>query len=132
MPNTLAHIGLQVIGQRVLSKGYIDIGLVLCGCAIPDLPWILRRVVSVFDFVEPLTLFAYSSIQSSLLFSVIFAAAVSFLIRNGHRAFVIISVNCALHLTLDALQIKWANGVILFAPINWQLSIGVWSGRKAQ
>jgi len=119
MPNTLAHIGLQVLGQRALGIGPKDFGLVLCGCVIPDLPWILRRVISVFEYLDPLRLFAYSSIQSSLFISLILAAAVSLLLRESVRAILVIGISCFFHLLLDALQIKWSNGVILLAPFDW-------------
>jgi len=119
MPNTLAHIGLQVLGQRALGIGPRDFGLVLCGCVIPDLPWILQRVISGFEISDPLRLFAYSSIQSSLFISLILAAAVSLLLRESVRAFLVIGISCFFHLLLDALQIKWSNGVILLDPFDW-------------
>lgn len=119
MPNTLAHIGIQVLGQRALGFGSRDFGLILIGCVIPDLPWIFQRVISTLEIADPLRLFAYSSNQSSLFFSLIFAAAVSLLLRESNRAFMLISVSCTVHLLLDALQIKWSNGAILLAPFDW-------------
>jgi len=35
--------------------------------------------------------------------------------------FGILAVNSLVHLLLDAVEIKWSNGVHLFAPLNWQL-----------
>jgi len=121
MPNTLAHIGLHVAGLRIVGVRSKDLSFVLLGCIIPDLPWILRRIVLVIDSSEPLTLFAYSSIQSSLVFCLVFAATLALIFRNSAHTFVIVGVSCGIHLILDALQIKWANGVILLAPFDWKI-----------
>ncbi|MEO1495393.1 MAG: hypothetical protein AAFV19_24900, partial [Pseudomonadota bacterium] len=41
-------------------------------------------------------------------------------VRPG-RVFAILGLGCVLHLLLDAMQTKWANGVHLFAPLSWEL-----------
>ena len=42
------------------------------------------------------------------------------LTRQPARIFLILAANCLFHLLLDALQIKWGNGVHLLAPLSWQ------------
>jgi hypothetical protein len=37
------------------------------------------------------------------------------------RIFSVLALNTVAHLVLDALETKWANGVLLFAPFSWQL-----------
>ena len=42
----------------------------------------------------------------------------------------VLAGNCFFHLVLDALEIKWGNGVHLFAPLSWTLTHNgmVWPG----
>ena len=44
MPNTLVHLGVQGLGNRLISTE-IDLKWVFLGCIIPDLPWIVRRTL---------------------------------------------------------------------------------------
>ncbi len=88
-------------------------------CSIPDLPWILQRSLLSLEFLDPLDLRLYTTVQASLVFCLIFSAALAQLSRNPGRAFALLGFNCLLHLLLDATQIKWANGVHFFLPISW-------------
>lgn len=63
----------------------------------------------------------YVIIQSSLLFSVLLAFALAMFSARYWKVFFVLSVNAFLHLLLDATQVKWANGVHLFAPFSWKL-----------
>jgi hypothetical protein len=41
---------------------------------------------------------------------------------NYKKVFFILFINSIFHLLIDSLQIKWGNGVHLFAPFSWQLT----------
>jgi hypothetical protein len=121
MPNTLAHIGIQGIATRsIIGDG--DYKWIFIGCIIPDVPWILKRLVSVFLNFNPYDLRLYAIVQASFFFCIILSLSLSFLSKNCLKTFTILSTNSLLHLLLDALQIKWGNGVHLFAPFSWQMT----------
>lgn len=122
MPNTLAHLGIQGILTRTTVPRN-DLKWVYIGCVIPDLPWISQRIVrTLYPAVDRYDLLLYSSVQSSLIFCLLLAAALALTTRPAGRTFLVLGLNCTLHLLLDATQIKWANGVMLFAPVSWQLT----------
>lgn len=122
MPNTLAHLGIQGLATRSLLRGS-DLRWIAVGCVIPDLPWILQRLVRAIapDTVSPYDLRMYAVAQSSLIGCLCLAAALSLLAADPRRTARILGLNVALHLLLDGLQTKWANGVHLFAPVSWKL-----------
>ena len=121
MPNTLAHLGVGGTATRtIISKA--DLKWIYLGCIIPDLPWILQRTALVFfPQVSPYDLRLYVIVQSTLLFSVIFSFAFALLSKDFLKTFLILAFGCLVHLLLDSLQKKWANGAQLFAPFNWSL-----------
>ncbi len=122
MPNTLAHLGVQGLTTRALLKD-ADYKWIYVGCIIPDLPWILQRVVaSAYPSINPHDLRLYVIIQASFCFCLILSAAFAALSVNYWKAFAILCFNSFLHLFLDACQIKWANGVHFLAPFNWHLT----------
>jgi len=122
MPNTLAHIGAQGLASRPLITAP-DLKWVYLGCIIPDIPWILNRIVGYANLgVNLYDLRLYSIVQSSLLFSLILSLALSVFAIQVWKVFAILGINSLLHLLLDATQIKWANGVVLFAPFSWHLT----------
>ncbi len=121
MPNTLAHIGFNgVITKSVLKQP--DLILIYIGSIIPDLRWIIQRLVF---FVKPsidlYDLRLYCIVLATFSFSIIFSTALSNIFDNSKRAFAIFSFGSLLHLVLDSLEIKWANGVHFFAPLNWEI-----------
>ena len=119
MPNTLFHLAIQVpLFSRVLRAG--DIHYVLMGAIVPDLPWILQRLVAGFE-LDPLDLRAYCIVQSSLFFCVVFSAGLALCFHYAIRGFALLSLGCLVHLLLDAIQTKFANGVLLVAPLDWHL-----------
>lgn len=121
MPNTLAHIGINAILTRPLIKK-ADILLIYFGAIIPDIPWIVQRIVSfALPDLNPYDLRLYCVVQTTLFFSLIFSLAISLLLRESLKAFIILMIGAFLHLILDSLEKKWANGVHLFAPLNWDL-----------
>jgi hypothetical protein len=118
MPATLGHIGIQVL----LSKGLIsrsDTKWALLGCIIPDIPWIAQRLVHAFWEVPAVPLRIYFIAQSSLAISLALCLALSMFSRSPWLVFRILSFGALLHLLLDSLEIKWGNGVVLFAPAVW-------------
>ena len=122
MPNTLAHIGVQTLVTKSICRT-ADFKWIAVGCILPDIPWIMQRaVLGLIPGIDASGLHLYATIQSSLFYSLILAGAVSLLARESRKIFLILAGNCLLHLLLDALQIKWGNGVLLLAPFSWQLT----------
>ncbi len=119
MPNTLAHLGIGGATTRaVITKA--DLKWVYLACIIPDLPWILQRTAHIFSpQVSPYDLRLYVIVQSTLLFCMVFSLAIASLSKDFLKTFLILAFGCLIHLLLDSLQKKWANGAQLFAPFNW-------------
>ena len=121
MPNTLVHLGVQGLGNRLVSTT-IDLKWVFLGCIIPDLPWILRRALIVLvPGIDIYDLRLYTLVQASLLFCVLLSLIFALMSEKPRFVFGILAINSLVHLLLDALEVKWGNGVLLFAPLNWQL-----------
>jgi hypothetical protein len=120
MPNTLAHIGVQGITTKSIFK-FGDLKWIYLGCIIPDMPWILQRILSASGLFNLYDVRNYSIILASLLFCIIFSGAISLFSTNFKRVFLILVFSSFFHLMLDPLQIKWANGVHLFVPFSWHL-----------
>jgi len=121
MPNTLAHFGVQgFLGHRFLA--WCDPKWILIGCVIPDLPWIFQRMVRLLAIpVDLYDLRLYAICQASLLGCLIIAGALAFLSTHPQKVFGVLAINVLAHLLLDSTQLKWANGVHLFAPFSWEL-----------
>lgn len=121
MPNTLAHLGIQGLATRsIIPKA--DLKWIYLGCIVPDLPWILQRAARpLLPDVSAYDLRLYAIVQSALFMCLIFADAFSVFSSKPRRVFAILALGSLLHLLLDALQEKWANGVHLFAPFSWEL-----------
>ena len=121
VPNTLVHIGVQGLGNRLISTR-IDLKWVFLACIIPDLPWIFRRtIISLAPSVNIYDLRLYTLVQASLLFCVLLSLAFALMSEKPRLVFGILAVNSLVHLLLDAAEIKWGNGVHMFAPLDWQL-----------
>ena len=121
MPNTLAHLGIQALVTRAVIR-QAEIKWIWAACVIPDLPWILQRVVRAsIPGISPYDLRLYAIAQASLLMCLVLSAALALCSVRPGRVFVILGLGCVLHLLLDAAQTKWANGVHLFAPLSWEL-----------
>ena len=118
MPNTLAHIGIQGLATRSIIKD-ADFKWIIIGCIIPDVPWILQRLVTIAFNVNLYDLRLYSTVQSSFFFCILLSFLLATLARQYWKVFIILSINSFFHLILDSLQTKWANGVHLFAPFDW-------------
>ncbi len=121
MPNTLAHLGIGGFFTRTFIKK-ADLKWVYIGAVIPDFPWILQRIVSAFaPSINVYNLRLYCIALASLFISLTLSAAIANLTRNTKRVFLILATGAVIHLLLDSIEIKWANGVHLFAPFNWHL-----------
>lgn len=121
MPNLLAHFGAQGIASQPALRTR-DSLWVVTGCVIPDVPWILQRILLVLaPGVDIYDLRLYSIAQASLLFSLLLAGTVALVSHRPRRTWAILAIGVILHLLLDALETKWANGVHLFAPFSWEL-----------
>jgi hypothetical protein len=121
MPNTLAHFGIQTVASKAVNRS-VDVKWIGVGCIIPDIPWIIQRLVSAIPGIDLLSLRIYSMIQASLFFCLILCAVIALLTRSPRYLFLLLAGNSLAHLLLDAAQTKWANGVHLLAPVSWQLS----------
>lgn len=121
MPNTLAHFAINGLFTRTLIS-QADFKWIYLACVIPDIPWILQRAVKTFPITLDLyDLRAFCIAQSSFLLCVFICGALAMLAKQRGKVFIILIIGCLLHLLLDAVQIKWANGVQLFAPFDWGL-----------
>ncbi|MEM7522387.1 MAG: hypothetical protein AAF360_01220, partial [Pseudomonadota bacterium] len=121
MPNTLAHLGIQTLVARAILKS-ADVKWIWAGCVIPDLPWILQRAVRALAPGVPVyDLRLYAITQSALALCLVLCAALACFSARPYRVFAILASGSLMHLLLDAMQTKWANGVHLFAPASWDL-----------
>jgi len=122
VPNTLVHFAVQ----GAASHGFwrrLDPRFVYLGCLLPDLPWILRRAVVGFGLpVDSFDLRLYTMGLASLAVTLLLAAAVAVATTQPKRVFAVLGLNAFLHLLLDATEIKFGNGVHLFAPLSWRMT----------
>lgn len=120
MPNTLVHLCMQTPVSRVLIRD-ADFKWIAIGCIIPDIPWIMQRIITLaVPGVDLLDLRIYAVIQASLFFCLLFSLALSLLTARPGMVFLLLSLNAFVHLLLDAVQKKWANGVHFLAPFSWK------------
>lgn len=120
MPNTLCHIGIQAPLNGLLF-GRKWLLWVIIACIIPDLPWILLKCCIPLEIFDPYDLRLYCTAQASLLFCLVCSLAFACFTRQPGKMFVVLGGNCLVHLVLDALEIKWGNGVNIVAPFSWTL-----------
>ncbi len=126
MPNILAHCGVQGVLTHALIKDAPPAWITV-GCLIPDAPWILVRVVSIFASQHAAyDLRSYAIVQATLGLSLLLSAGVALWSPRPGFIFRILAFNVFLHLLLDASQTKWANGVHFFAPFSWTLHNWGW------
>lgn len=119
MPNTLIHIAIQAPLSRGLFRK-IEIPWILAGTIIPDIPWIFQRIALSAQLADPYQLRLYVTAQASLCFCLLLSITLASFSRRPLQIFSLLAFNCTIHLLLDALQIKWGNGVHFFAPFSWQ------------
>ena len=75
MPNTLAHLGVQGIATRSVLRD-ADLKWIYLGCIIPDVSWIIQRLVRyVIPNIDLYDLRLYAIVQASLLFCYTFISA---------------------------------------------------------
>jgi hypothetical protein len=94
---------------------------VIIACIIPDLPWIFLKVLIPLELFDPYNLRLYCTAQASLLFCLLCSAALACFARQTGTIFIVLGSNCLFHLLLDALEIKWGNGVHIVAPYSWTM-----------
>ncbi len=108
MPNTIAHFAINGLFTRTIIN-HADFKWIYLGCVIPDLHWILQRIIKIFPIsVDLYDLRAFFVVQSSLLLCVFISMAFAMLAKQRSKVFIILIIGCLLHLLLDAVQIKWA------------------------
>jgi len=101
----------------------LDPRVIYLGCLLPDVPWILRRaVVGLGIPADTFDLRLYTMAQASLAGTLLLCAALALLTRRVRIVFACLGVNALLHLLLDATEVKWGNGVHLFAPFSWRMT----------
>ena len=75
MPNTLAHLGIQGVATRAFIRT-ADVKWIFLGAVIPDIPWILQRLVrGTLPGVDLYELRLYATVQASLAVCLLAAAA---------------------------------------------------------
>ncbi len=120
MPNTLCHFAVQGPAGRFITNKSATLWI-LTGCILPDIPWMVQRVLLPLHLFNPYDVRLYVTVQASLVFCLVLSFALSLFTEGPVRVFAIVGVNCLCHLLLDTIQIKWGNGVHLFAPFTWKL-----------
>lgn len=121
MPNTIAHLGVNLLATRAAVPA-AGTKWILAGALLPDLPWILQRLLRAgLPEIPAIDLRLYVAAQASLLGCLLLAGAIALLTRRPRVTFAILALGALLHLVLDALQTKLANGVLLLAPVDWTL-----------
>jgi hypothetical protein len=123
MPNTLAHIAVHGIANAPLGRERFAAFLpwVLLAVVLPDVPWILKRVVTtIAPGVDQHVLELYVSVQASLALSLLLAAAAAAFARRPVIVWAVLAANTLLHLLIDAVEIKPGNAVHLLAPFSWR------------
>ncbi len=118
MPNTLTHIGVQTPLTK-LGIPQAPLQWIVTACLIPDIPWIMQRILLQLPGMDPLQLRLYTATQASFFYCLTLSLALAMLAGKSKQIFFILSTNSLLHLLLDASQIKWGNGVNFFAPFSW-------------
>lgn len=121
MPNTLAHLAVNgILGQALFKKS--DLVYIYLGAIIPDIPWIIQRIVlTALPAINRYDLRLYSIAASSFLFTLILCLAFSVILKQSKRTFFIFAFGSLIHLLLDSIETKWGNGVHFLAPFNWDL-----------
>ncbi len=99
----------------------IETPWIIAGIIIPDIPWILQRALYTLDIFDIYDLRLYVTIQASLISCLVLSAALSFFSKKPLQVFFVLALNSLIHLLLDAMQIKWGNGVHLLSPFSWSL-----------
>ena len=122
VPNTLVHFAAQGAASRCVWRP-LDARWIYLGCLLPDLPWILRRILVAFQLpVDPFDLRLYTMAQASLACTLVLCAALALASVAPRLVFSVLGLNALLHLLLDASEMKWGNGVHLFAPFSWRMT----------
>ena len=122
MPNTLVHLGVQSVSTKALFRD-ADFKWIAIGCIIPDVPWIIQRIILIGQIgIDPFDLRQYVTVQASLFCCFILCGFMALLAASSARIFLLLATNSLIHLFLDAMQVKWANGVHFFAPFSWHLT----------
>jgi hypothetical protein len=76
--------------------------------------------------VDTFDLRLYTMGLASLAATLLLAAAVAALTRAPRRVLAVLGLNALLHLLLDATEVKFGNGVHLFAPLSWRMTSFDW------
>lgn len=122
MPNTLVHFAAQGAASHGLWRR-IDPRWIYLGCLLPDVPWILRRAVVGLGLpADTFDLRLYTMAQASLAGTLLLCAALAALAAAPRLVFAVLGANAVLHLLLDATEVKWGNGVHLWAPVSWRMT----------
>ncbi len=126
MPNTLAHVGVHVPALRAAVPGR-ELPWILLSCVLPDLPWILQRLLQASPVaVDRYELRLYCIAQSAWIGTLPLCIGLAALSTRPVRVAGLLAAGSLFHLLLDALQTKLANGVHLIAPLSWELLNLAW------
>lgn len=120
MPNTLCHFAVQGPTNRLISKK-LPILWIFTGCILPDIPWIIQRILLPLHLFNPYDVRLYVTVQASLVFCVLLSLVLALFTEKTFHVFILLAANCLFHLLLDTIEVKWGNGVQLFAPISWKM-----------
>jgi hypothetical protein len=120
--NTLAHFGIQGIATRALLRD-ADARWIFLACVIPDIPWIVLALASsASPGLDPYDARLYAIVQASLAACLLLSVTLALLSEKPLLILGIVAFNSLAHLLVDAVEIKWGNGVHLLAPFTWELT----------
>jgi hypothetical protein len=95
----------------------VDVRWILLGCVLPDLAWIVRRIVD--PMLDPFASRLYFFPMASLGMTLLLCVAVALLAKRPRLIFGVLALNAIFHFLLDSCQTKLGNGALFFAPISW-------------
>jgi hypothetical protein len=120
MPNTLAHIGAQLPITRILFKK-TDPRWICLGLLIPDIPWILQRLLLALPpGIQPYEIRAYVVLLSSPVMCALVSGAIAVLFEEKRSIFWTLFLGSLFHLLLDGAQEKGGMGILMLFPFSWK------------
>ncbi len=118
MPDLLTHFGATYLLSRPLPWR-IDLRLLFLGALLPDLPWILSRVLKTLTPLDPINLSAYLIPFSTPLVVLLVAACIALLHQRPLTCFAILGTAGLLNIVLDCLQTRPVSGPLLLYPLSF-------------
>lgn len=118
MPDLVTHFGTSYLAFRPFPWR-VDPRLLFLGALLPDIPWILARVLRPMS-LDPIALYAFLVPFSTPLVVIFLAGLIALLHERRIRCFLTVVIAGLLHIGLDTLQTRPVDGPILFYPFSYR------------